>query len=75
MLKQTGEIDVFKLHKLLYYAQAWHLVWEGEPLFPEQIEAWAGGPVIPELYKFHKGYYKIKAVKREKKSGHWIVVS
>lgn len=39
-----------KLQKLLYYAQAWHLVWEGGPLFPERLEAWAQGPVSPHVF-------------------------
>jgi uncharacterized phage-associated protein len=51
-----------KLHKLLYYAQAWSLVWEEKPLFQERIEAWASGPVIPELYRAHQGKYKIETV-------------
>lgn len=48
-----------KLHKLLYYCQAWYLVWEEQPLFKEKIEAWANGPVIRELFSFHKGLYRV----------------
>jgi uncharacterized phage-associated protein len=39
-----------KLQKLLYYAQAWHLAWEGRPLFTERLEAWAQGPVSPHVF-------------------------
>ena len=39
-----------KLQKLTYYAQGFHLAVYDEPLFPERIEAWAHGPVIPDLY-------------------------
>ena len=46
-----------KLHKLLYYCQAWYLVWEDKPLFKEDIEAWANGPVIRALFNFHQGMY------------------
>lgn len=35
--------------KLVYYAQAWSLVWDGRPLFPNPIEAWRMGPVVPSL--------------------------
>ena len=49
-----------KLHKLLYYCQAWTLVWDERPLFKEKIEAWANGPVIRELFNFHKGMFIIK---------------
>lgn len=39
ILERTGPLDTFKLQKLVYYAQAWHLVWDNEPLFEEPIEA------------------------------------
>ena len=45
-----------KLQKLCYYAQAWHCALEGEPLFPEVIEAWVHGPVCPALYHQYKHY-------------------
>jgi uncharacterized phage-associated protein len=46
-----------KLHKLLYYCQAWYLVWEDKPLFKENIEAWANGPVVRALFNYHQGMY------------------
>lgn len=55
--KLEGPCSTMKLHKLLYYCQAWHLVWEDKPLFKEDIEAWANGPVIRELFNFHQGMY------------------
>lgn len=39
-----------KLQKLLYYAQAWHLVWEGQSLFAERLEARTQGPVSPHVF-------------------------
>ena len=48
-----------KLQKLTYYAQAWSLVWDEEPLFPERFEAWANGPVCPDLYNAHRGEFLI----------------
>ena len=42
----SGEVQ---MHKLLYYSQAWHMVWNGRPLFSEPIEAWRMGPVVPSL--------------------------
>ena len=51
--------STMKLHKLLYYCQAWAMVWEEQPLFKERIEAWANGPVIRELFLFHRGMYNI----------------
>ena len=39
-----------KLQKLAFYSQAQHLAQYGSSLFPEDFEAWRGGPVAPELY-------------------------
>jgi uncharacterized phage-associated protein len=44
-----------KLQKLVYYSQAWHLVFHAEPLFPNVIEAWPQGPVTRSLYEKHRG--------------------
>ena len=52
-------MTALKLQKLVYYAQAWSLVWDEEPLFPDPIEAWANGPVVYELYKRHRGIFKV----------------
>jgi len=55
------ECTTMKLHKLLYYCQAWSMVWREKPLFKEKIEAWANGPVIRKLFSFHRGLYEIHA--------------
>jgi uncharacterized phage-associated protein len=49
-------ITHLKLQKLVYYAQAWSLVLLERPLFEEDFEAWAHGPVAPSLYGEHKGF-------------------
>jgi uncharacterized phage-associated protein len=59
ILREKGKMDTWKLQKLAYYSQAWHLVWEGELLFGERIEAWANGPVVPDLYREHRGTFKV----------------
>jgi uncharacterized phage-associated protein len=59
ILKQKGTMTAMKLQKLVYYSQAWGLVWDEEPLFPERIEAWANGPVVFELYDRHRGVFKV----------------
>jgi uncharacterized phage-associated protein len=43
-----------RLNKLLYFAQGIHLVNTGAPLFPEEIEAWPLGPVVPDIYHKYK---------------------
>lgn len=59
ILKRTGAISTIKLQKLVYYSQAWHLVWDEELLFDSPIEAWANGPVCRELYERHRGRYTV----------------
>ena len=63
LLQKMGTMTTMKLHKLLYYAQAWSLVWDENILFPERIEAWANGPVIPALYSNHRGMYEISGTR------------
>lgn len=62
ILGKKGEMTAWKLQKLVYYSQAWSLVWDQRPLFAERIEAWANGPVSPDLYKVHKGKFKISTI-------------
>ena len=51
ILEKQGPMELHKLHKLVYYAQAWHLVWDKEVLFEDEIHAWAIGPVIPTMHR------------------------
>lgn len=44
-------INLFKLQKMVYYAQAWHLALHEEPLFDDEFEAWVHGPVSPALHR------------------------
>ncbi|SFB92366.1 Panacea domain-containing protein [Algibacter lectus] len=59
ILSQTGYISAVKLQKLVYYSQAWSLVWDDKPLFDSKIEAWVDGPVVPDLYQEHKGKFTV----------------
>jgi uncharacterized phage-associated protein len=61
ILQKQGSVSAMKLQKLVYYSQAWHAVWEEQPLFEERIEAWANGPVVPVLYQQHKGKFRVEA--------------
>lgn len=67
ILSKTGAITTMKLQKLVYYAQAWHLVWSESPLYNEKIEAWANGPVVKELYEAHKGQFTVKTLTKGNK--------
>jgi uncharacterized phage-associated protein len=57
ILKTQGSMSTWKLQKLVYYSQAWSLVWDEAALFDEPIEAWANGPVVRALYDQHRGEY------------------
>lgn len=61
ILESRGPMTAMKLQKLVYYAQAWSLVWDERPLFDGVIEAWANGPVSPELYREHRGKFEVQA--------------
>lgn len=62
ILQKQGEMTTMKLQKLVYYCQAWSLVWDEKPLFDEEIQAWASGPVIRKLYDIHKGMFTISGI-------------
>lgn len=47
-------ISNLKLQKILYFVQAEFLLEKGEPCFPEVIEAWDFGPVVPVVYHHYK---------------------
>ena len=53
---QKGSLTPLKLQKMLYYAQGWHMALHGAELFPDELEAWAHGPVCPEVYHAFKGF-------------------
>jgi len=59
LLEKVGRMTTIKLQKLVYYCQAWSLVWTDEALFDSVIEAWANGPVTPYLFSKHKGLFQI----------------
>lgn len=60
ILERQGEMTAMKLQKLVYYCQAWSLVWDEQPLFVEEIEAWANGPVVRSLYAQHRGHFRVR---------------
>lgn len=62
ILEKIGTISTIKLQKLVYYSQAWSLVWDDAPLFPERIEAWVNGPIVRELFAYHRGVFQISSL-------------
>ena len=61
ILEMRGRTSTVKLQKLCYYAQAWSLVWDDTPLFDEDFEAWANGPICPVLFQRFKGRFDLVA--------------
>lgn len=61
ILEQSGSMSTMKLQKLCYYSQAWALVWDDAPLFEEDFQAWANGPVCPELFQKTRGMFSVDA--------------
>jgi uncharacterized phage-associated protein len=59
IVQARGRMSTMKMQKLVYYSQAWSLVWTETRLFPERIEAWANGPVVPDLYRLHRGEFEV----------------
>jgi uncharacterized phage-associated protein len=61
ILETLGPMTAWKLQKLVYYSQAWSLVWDDRALFEDDFEAWANGPVIRALFNVHKGRLDVDA--------------
>ena len=62
ILHKLGPVTAIKLQKLVYYSQAWSLVWDEEPLFEDEIQAWANSPVSPTLYEAHRRQFKVSVI-------------
>ena len=61
ILEKKGRMSTWKLQKLVYYSEAWSLVWDEKSLFDDDFEAWANGPVVRALFNAHKGRLFIEA--------------
>lgn len=59
ILEKQGEMSAMKLQKLIYYSQAWSMVWDERTLFESDFEAWANGPVLPSVYEIHRGKFLV----------------
>lgn len=60
ILAKTEPMSAIKLQKLCYFSYGYHLAWEGRPLFAQRFQAWANGPVCPELHAAHRGRSELK---------------
>jgi uncharacterized phage-associated protein len=64
ILARRGEMTAMKLQKLVYYSQAWHIAWTDNVLFENRIEAWADGPVCIDLFKHHRGVFRVSKLRK-----------
>jgi uncharacterized phage-associated protein len=62
IIRSRGKLDAMKLQKLVYYCQAWSLVWLNQPLFSSRVEAWRDGPVVPDLFRVHRGRFFVDSI-------------
>ncbi len=55
--REAGDtISPLKLQKLVYYAQAWGLLFRNQPLFLQEIETWVSGPIVRDVWDEYKAY-------------------
>lgn len=55
--REAGDIITpLALQKLVFFAQAWFLANRGKPLFKEDFQAWAHGPVVRSLWERFRDY-------------------
>jgi len=59
VIGKQGSVTSVKLQKLVYYSQVWSLIWDDTELFEQEIQAWANGPVVWELFNQYRGLYTI----------------
>lgn len=56
ILNRCGDITPLALQKSLYYVQGFYYAFNDKFLFEEDCQAWAHGPVYPEVYFKYKHY-------------------
>lgn len=66
LLKEGMTVTPLKLQKILYYVQAWMMVFFDEQLlFDEKPQAWVNGPVYPSVYARFKSVGRYTQLKKE----------
>lgn len=60
ILSSLGEVSVSKIQLLLYYCQAWSLVWDDEKAFDEPILAGPNGPFVKQVQEVLRGTYAVR---------------
>lgn len=56
LLIHIGEVTPLALEKLLYFSNGVNYALNGKRLIPEESQAWAHGPVYPQMYNRYRKY-------------------
>ena len=56
VFEKLEEVTPLMLQKLLYFIQGESYALNGEPIFPENCQAWVHGPVYPEVYDMFRNF-------------------
>jgi uncharacterized phage-associated protein len=62
LIERHGPMTAVKLQKLVYYSQAWSIVWDNKAIFPVRILAWKNGPVVSGLCGTENGQIRVDAI-------------
>lgn len=57
IIDSMGSVSSLKLQMLLFYCQAFSLVWDERELFATDFEAWPNGPMLNLLHKRQSGMF------------------
>ena len=50
IIDKLDVVSHLKVQKLLYYINAWHMVYFNDPIIEDDFEAWVHGPVSRKVY-------------------------
>lgn len=55
-ISNKNSLETLKLQKILYYCNGWNYALNNRTLiFEDELQAWAHGPVVPNVYNLHAG--------------------
>jgi uncharacterized phage-associated protein len=57
LARKGSHASTASLHRMAYFAQGWHLAWNGAPLFNEEVRTRKSGPFIPAMFPHQKDGY------------------
>lgn len=67
LIQKGFEVSPLKLQKMLYYVQAWYMVFFGREntLFEDAPQAWVNGPVYPTIFNEYRGISRESPLRKE----------